>query len=244
MLVLRVEDLDRERCKPQFRAALLEDLRWLGLDWQEGPDVGGAFGSYVQSERMGFYREAWRRLAAGGMIYPCPCSRQDVERALGAPHAGEHEPVYPGTCRPAEPTPVLGEQTAGVNWRFRVTQDEPVGFVDGRVGRQEFVAGREFGDFVVWRRDDVPAYQLAVVIDDAAMQISEVVRGADLLESTAQQWLVYRALGLEPPAFYHCPLVTDAQGVRLAKRAGAHSLRSLREAGMKPADVRVELGGS
>ena len=239
MLVLRVEDLDRERCKPEFRAGLVEDLCWLGLDWQEGPDVGGRFGPYIQSERLEFYRGAWRRLAASGMIYPCTCSRRDVERALGAPHAGEHEPVYPGTCRPAEPTPILGEQTAGVNWRFRVTPGEPVGFVDGCAGRQAFVAGTEFGDFVVWRRDDMPAYQLAVVVDDAAMQISEVVRGADLLESTAQQLLVYRALGFEPPGFYHCPLVTDDRGVRLAKRAGTHSLRALHEAGMDPGALRT-----
>ena len=242
-LVLRVEDLDRERCKPEFRAALIEDLRWLGLDWQEGPDVGGPYRPYVQSERMGVYREAWRRLAGSGLIYPCTCSRRDVEQALGAPHAGEREPVYPGTCRPAEPTPVVGEQIAGVNWRFRVTDGEAVGFVDGCDGRQEFVAGRDFGDFVLWRRDDVPAYQLAVAVDDAQMRISEVVRGADLLDSTAQQWLVYRALGLEVPTFYHCPLVTDAQGVRLAKRAGAHSLRALREAGVNPTELRAELGG-
>ena len=243
-LVLRVEDLDRERCKPEFRAALVEDLRWLGLDWQEGPDVGGPGGPYVQSERLGFYREAWRRLAASGMIYPCTCSRRDVERALGAPHAGEHEPIYPGTCRPADPTPVVGGQIVGVNWRFRVTAGEAVSFVDGCAGRQEFVAGQEFGDFVIWRRDDVPAYQLAVVVDDAAMKISEVVRGADLLESTAQQLLVYRVLGLEVPGLYHCRLVTDVQGVRLAKRAGAHSLRALREAGVDPAELRAELGGS
>ena len=176
------------------------------------------------------------------MIYPCTCSRRDVERALGAPHAGEHESIYPGTCRPTEPTPVSGTQTAGVNWRFRVTAGETVSFVDGCAGRQEFVAGRDFGDFVLWRKDDVPAYQLAVVVDDARMQISEVVRGADLMESTGQQLLVYRALGLQPPAFFHCPLVTDLQGKRLAKRAGAHSLGSLREAGMNPAQLRAELG--
>ena len=243
-LVLRVEDLDRERCQPEFRTALVEDLRWLGLDWQEGPDVGGTFGPYVQRERLGFYREAWQRLAASGMIYPCTCSRRDVERALGAPHAGEHEPVYPGTCCPAEPMPVVEAPTTGVNWRLRVTSGETVSFVDGCAGRQEFVAGRNFGDFVVWRRDDVPAYQLAVVVDDARMEISEVVRGADLLESTAQQLLVYRALGFEPPAFFHCPLVTDARGVRLAKRSGAHSLRAMRDAGVNPGDLRAELGGS
>ncbi len=237
-LVLRVEDLDRERCKPAFVGALLEDLRWIGLDWQEGPDVGGAFGPYRQSERMDFYLDAWRRLAAGGLVYPCTCSRRDVERASQAPHPDEHEAIYPGTCRPAVPTVPPQAEPAGVNWRFRTTPGERVAFTDGRAGPQEFVAGRDFGDFLLWRRDGVPAYQLAVVVDDAAMRITEVVRGADLLGSTAQQILLYRALGLPIPAFYHCPLVTDASGARLAKRAGSHSLRALREAGADPATVR------
>ena len=242
-MILRVEDLDRARCKPEFAESLVEDLRWLGLEWQEGLDIGGPFGPYLQSERMAWYREAWRRLTTSGMVYPCRCSRRDVERAPGAPHAGEHEPVYPGTCRPAEPTAVRQTDPVGVNWRLRVTAGEPVRFVDGCAGPQEFVAGRDFGDFVVWRKDNVPAYQLAVVVDDVAMRISEVVRGADLLESTAQQLLVYRALGWAEPGFFHCPLVTDARGVRLAKRAGAHSLRALREAGVDPAALRAGLVG-
>ena len=243
-LVLRVEDLDRARCKPEYAAALLEDLRWLGLAWAEGADVGGPLGPYTQSERMPCYRETLDRLAAGGMIYPCTCSRRDVERALGAPHAGEQEPVYPGTCRPVVPAPVSVRENSGANWRFRVPIGEAVRFVDGCAGPREFVAGRDCGDFIVWRRDDVPAYQLAVVVDDASMRISEVVRGADLLESTAQQILLYRALGWEPPAFYHCPLQTDAGGGRLAKRTGAHSLRTLREAGVDPAALRAELARS
>ncbi len=237
-LVLRVEDLDRQRCKPEFSAALLEDLRWAGLEWQEGPDAGGPFGPYVQSERMPFYLEAWFRLAASGLIYPCTCSRRDVERALGAPHADDRESVYPGTCRPVAPTPVRQAEPAGVNWRFRVPDGEATRFVDGCAGPQAFVSGRDFGDFILWRRDNVPAYQLAVVVDDALMRISEVVRGADLLESTAQQLLLYRALGFEPPGFCHCPLVTDGRGTRLAKRAGAHSLRAMRAAGVDPASFQ------
>lgn len=233
-LILRVEDLDRERCKSVYAAGLIEDLRWIGLEWREGPDVGGSHGPYCQSERLPLYRKAWRQLAASGLIYPCTCSRRDVERALGAPHVGEHEPVYPGTCRPAVPTPVLDSEPAGANWRFRVPEGETVRFVDGQAGPQEFRAGHDFGDFIVWRRDDVPAYQLAVVVDDTLMRISEVVRGADLLASTAQQILLYRALGYTPPAFYHCPLVTDVAGKRLAKREGAHSLRALREAKVDP----------
>lgn len=172
------------------------------------------------------------------MIYPCTCSRRDVERAARAPHAGEHEPIYPGLCRPAVPTVPPHDSPAGVNWRFRTTTGEAVAFIDGRAGPQSFVAGRTFGDFILWRRDGTPAYQLAVVVDDAAMRITEVVRGADLLESTAQQILIYRALGLPAPAFYHCPLITDANGVRLAKRAGAHSLRALRETGAAPTFLR------
>lgn len=238
-LVLRVEDLDRQRCKPEFAAALLEDLRWAGLNWQEGPDIGGPHAPYVQSGRMPFYRGAWGKLASAGLIYPCTCSRRDVERALGAPHAGEHEPIYPGTCRPPEPLPVTLADPAGANWRFRVPHGQTVRFVDGSAGEQEFTAGQEFGDFILWRRDDVPAYQLAVVVDDAAMDITEVVRGADLLESTAQQILLYQALGFEPPAFYHCPLVTDESGRRLAKRAGSHSLRSMREAGQDARSITI-----
>ena len=236
-LVLRVEDLDRERCKPTFVQALEEDLRWIGLDWREGPDIGGPFGPYRQSERLDFYLAAWRRLAAAGVIYPCTCSRRDVERAARAPHADEHDPLYPGTCRPARPAVPSPSTPAGVNWRLRTAPGERVGFTDRCAGAQEYVAGRDFGDFVLWRRDGVPSYQLAVVVDDAAMGITEVVRGADLLEATAQQILLYRALGLTTPAFHHCALLTDAKGVRLAKRAGAHSLRALREAGVDPASI-------
>lgn len=234
-LVLRIEDLDRERCKPAYVDALLEDLRWLGLEWREGPDVGGPFAPYVQRERLALYRDAWARLAASGMIYPCTCSRHDVERALGAPHPGEHEPVYPGTCRPPQPASITQTEPTGFNWRFRVPAGEIVSFEDQAAGPQSFLAGRDFGDFILWRKDDVPAYQLAVVVDDALMRITEVVRGVDLLESTARQLLVYRALGFAPPAFHHCPLVTDADGNRLAKRAGRDSLRALREAGFDPA---------
>ena len=230
-LILRIEDLDRTRCQPEFERAVAEDLRWAGLSWTEGPDTGGAFGPYRQSERLAFYLAAWRRLAAAGMIYPCGCSRRDVERAAGAPHADEQEAIYPGSCRPAESVVPTAPRPDGTNWRFRTTPGEAIDFADGAAGRQRFVAGRDFGDFIVWRKDGVPAYQLAVVVDDAAMQITEVVRGADLLASTAQQLLLYRALDLAAPDFYHVPLLTDENGVRLAKRAGAHSLRAWRMAG-------------
>ena len=225
---------------------MYEDLRWLGICWSEGPDCGGASGPYSQSERREWYLTAWRRLVEDGFLYPCTCSRKDVALAAGAPNEGDDEPVYPGTCRPqrilalpgGRGRPPLHEHPAGVNWRFRVPDGEEIGFTDLHLGRQRFVAGRDFGDFVVWRRDDVPAYQLACVVDDAAMGITEVVRGADLLKSTARQILLLRAMGTAIPEYYHCDLVRDESGIRLAKRHDALSIRSLRELGWSPERVR------
>jgi glutamyl-tRNA synthetase len=179
-LVLRNEDLDARRFRLEFVDAMLEDLRWFGFQWQEGPDCGGPFGPYSQSERGPLYRAAWEKLRESGWIYPCRCTHGDVLRALQAPHAGEEEPVYPGTCRPKAGTSFKVEDAEGANWRFRVPDGEKIVFADGFCGSQQFQAGRDFGDFVVWRRDNVPSYQLAVVVDDAAMKITEVVRGADL----------------------------------------------------------------
>lgn len=245
VLVLRIEDLDTARCQPRFLETAMEDLRWFGFQWQEGPDIGGPFAPYLQSQRMDFYRAALAKLKADGHIYPCRCSRQDVLRALHAPHGAEEEPIYPGTCRPStDPSAmksISGDQTAPrINWRFRVPDGESVGFTDNLFGPQRFVAGCDFGDFVVWRHDDVPAYHLSVVVDDAQMGITEVVRGADLLSSTARQLLLYRALGWSPPEFAHCELVTDAAGRRLAKRDDALSLRTLRERGAAPPELRAE----
>jgi glutamyl-queuosine tRNA(Asp) synthetase len=236
VLVLRNEDLDRARCKPEFASAILEDLRWFGFDWQEGPDVGGPFAPYNQSERYAHYRVALEKLELGGFIYPCTCSRKDLQAAAHAPHAEDNsEPIYPGTCRALRRSDLASRKFC---WRFRVPDRETVSFVDGHLGAQQFTPGKDFGDFVVWRTDDVPAYQLACVVDDAAMRITEVVRGADLLASTARQLLLYRALGLPIPGFYHCPLITDESGVRLAKRHDALSLRQLREKGETPATLR------
>ena len=236
VLVFRNEDLDTQRCRPEFARAMFEDLRWYGIEWQEGPDVGGAFGPYAQSERREFYLEAWSKLLSGGWIYPCSCSRRELASAASAPHDDNDEPIYPGTCRNQR---LAASAPGGVNWRFRVPDGERIEFVDGRLGKQSFEAGRDFGDFVVWRRDDVPAYQLAVVVDDAAMQISEVVRGEDLLRSTARQMLLQRALGLATPDYYHCELVTDSKGVRLAKRHDALSLQELRAQGLSFGMVRA-----
>jgi glutamyl-tRNA synthetase len=235
VLIFRNEDLDASRCRPEFVAAMFSDLRWYGIEWQEGPDVGGAFGPYAQSERRSFYLDAWRKLYAGDWIYPCTCSRRELAGIASAPHDDNDEPVYPGKCRGAR---LAATSPAGVNWRFRVPDGERIEFIDRTMGAQCFVAGQDFGDFVIWRRDDVPAYQLAVVVDDAAMQITEVVRGADLLRSTARQILLQRALGLATPQYDHCSLLCDEHGVRLAKRHDALSLRTLREQGLSPEKVR------
>lgn len=238
-LILRNEDLDRDRCKPEFVQAMFEDLRWFGFDWTEGPDCGGPFAPYNQSERMPLYRETLKKLIERGAVYPCTCSRKDIQAAVTAPHAADDEAIYPGTCRGRSPSTINSQPSTKFSWRFRVPDGETISFTDGHFGQQQFVAGRDFGDFVVWRHDDVPAYQLACVTDDALMQITEVVRGADLLVSTARQLLLYRALNLPAPAFFHCPLMTDENGIRLAKRHDALSLRHLREQGRQPADIRV-----
>ena len=241
VLVYREDDLDGPRCRREFADAALEDLRWLGLRWQEGPDVGGAHGPYRQSERMDFYTEAFERLRAAGAVYPCKCSRRDIAGALSAPHAGEEEVVYPGTCRlaGAEKSAIRNPQSE-MNWRFRVNDGEAIIFTDECAGPQRAVAGVDFGDFVVWRKDGFPSYQLACVVDDALMGITEVVRGTDLITSTFRQLVLYRALGHAPPAFFHAPLVTDEHGERLAKRHDALSLRTLRESGRTPGELRAE----
>ena len=227
-LILRNDDLDSTRYKMEFVEAMLQDLRWFGFEWSEGPDVGGTFAPYNQSERMSFYRAALEKLRAGNLIYPCTCSRKDIQQAVTAPHAADDEVIYPGTCRENRESGIGNRK---FSWRFRVPDGETISFHDQNLGEQKFIAGKDFGDFVVWRGDGVPAYQLSCVVDDAAMQITEVVRGADLLVSTARQILIYRALGFPPPDFYHCELMRDEQGERLAKRHDALSLRELRGQG-------------
>lgn len=215
-LIYRNDDLDGPRCRPEFVEAAIEDLRWFGLTWDEGP--------YSQSERMPLYRAAFEQLRAGGYLYPCRCSRKEIASALSAPHSGDEEPPYPGTCRTAS----ADVPRAGVNWRFRVPHGREIRFTDGHFGPQKATAGHEFGDILVWRKDDFPSYQLACVVDDALMHITEVVRGEDLLGSTFRQLILFEALAYKPPAYYHCPLVKDEHGVRLAKRHDSLSLRSLK----------------
>jgi glutamyl-tRNA synthetase len=236
-LVFRNEDLDPQRSRPQYVEAMFEDLRWFGIEWQEGPDVGGPFGPYSQSERRDFYLRAWRELVEGGFVYPCDCSRKDLAQSAQAPHDGDDEPIYPGICRD-KVLDEIPDSPKGRNWRFRVPDGERIAFNDLRKGAVEFEAGRDFGDFVVWRRDDVPAYQLAVVVDDEAMRITEVVRGEDLLRSTARQILLQRALGYRQLEYCHCELIEDETGQRLAKRHDALSLRELRARGVDPETLR------
>jgi glutamyl/glutaminyl-tRNA synthetase len=247
-LILRNDDLDSARFKMEFVTQMIEDLRWFGLAWSEGPDCGGKFVPYNQSERMNFYRAALEQLRAGDFIYPCTCSRKDIQAAVSAPHENTgDELVYPGTCRAntewrmanGELNPEFEMRHSKFSWRFRVPDGETISFHDRNFGGQKFVAGRDFGDFAVWRPDGVPAYQLACVADDAAMQITEVVRGADLLVSTARQILLYRALELTPPKFFHCELVRDPRGERLAKRHDALALRTLRSQGISPKKLRA-----
>ena len=240
-LILRNEDLDPQRSRPEFVQAMIEDLHWLGLRWSEGPDCGGPHGPYAQSERGAHYLAAWRRLRDTGFIYPCTCSRKDLAQAATAPNDSDDEPIYPGRCRLRNDAAQFPEP-AGVNWRFRVPDDDGITFTDLNLGPQRYIAGHDFGDFLIWRRDDVPAYQLAVVVDDAAMRITEVVRGADLLKSTARQLLLVRALGYTAPDYFHCELVRDSSGVRLAKRHDALSIRHLRENGMTPEQVMKMAG--
>lgn len=236
VLVLRNEDLDPQRCRAHFVDAMFTDLRWLGIRWTEGPDCGGPHAPYSQSERRSHYLAAWRKLRDEGWIYPCTCSRKDLAVAATAPNDVDDEPIYPGRCR--ERTDAKDFATpAGVNWRFRVPDGEAISFVDLRLGPQTFLAGRDFGDFVVWRRDDVPAYQLAVTVDDAEMEITEVVRGADLIKSTARQLLLFQALRCYPPAYYHCALVPDESGQRMAKRNDSASIRHLRQSRWAPEQV-------
>jgi len=216
---------------------MFEDLRWLGLQCGEGLGCGGPHAPYSQSERREIYLAAWKALRDGGFIYPCACSRKELAQSASAPNDLDDEPIYPGKCRARTDAPDFAAP-GGLNWRFRVPDGEEINFQDLHLGAQGFVAGEDFGDFVVWRRDDVPAYQLAVVADDHTMRITEVVRGADLLKSTARQLLLYRAFGLRSPEFYHCDLVRDEAGTRLAKRHDGLSIRKLRESGLSAEEVR------
>lgn len=231
--VLRMEDLDGPRVRTGAADAILADLRWLGLDWDEGPDVGGPHAPYVQSLCTSLYEAALARLRDAGLAYPCTCTRKELAESASAPH-GE-EPVYPGTCGRG---PTHPERPASM--RFRFPRGEA--FDDALMGHRD--DGTSSGDFVVRRSDGLFAYQLAVVVDDLRMGITEVVRGADLLSSTPRQIALFRALGAAPPAFLHVPLVLGPDGERLAKRHGAISIAELRAGGATASSIVGRLAAS
>jgi len=228
--VLRVEDLDPRRSRPELVPRILADLAWLGLDWDEGPDRGGSHGPYEQSSRAGAHRAALDRLIEAGGVYPCFCSRRDVAAAASAPHGPGDEPRYPGTCRELDLDAARRRVAAGARhaFRFRQPHGECARFTDLVRGA---LTGEPGGDFVVFRSDGVPAYQLAVVVDDAAMDITEVVRGGDLVDSTPRQLQLFRALGLRAPEYGHVPLLLGPDGARLSKRHCGTTLDELRRAG-------------
>ena len=227
-LWLRDEDLDAQRSRTEFSVAMKEDLHWLGIAWDA---------ELRQSDRIAFYRESMQKLLRTGLVYPCTCSRRDLAQATQAPHDDDDEPIYNSRCRPAEAN--FAELAPNTNYRFRVPDNEAIAFTDLNAGPQSFTAGKDFGDFLIWRKDGLPSYQLACVVDDANMQITEVVRGRDLLKSTARQILLQHALTLPTPQYFHCDLMRDEQGTRLAKRHDALSLRALREQGITPEEIRA-----
>jgi len=235
VFALRMEDIDRPRCKPQWAELALTDLRWFGLDWDEGPDVGGPYGPYTQSERLALYADAFRRLSESGRLYPCYCSRAELAALASAPHGLMSEgPAYPGTCRSlSDAERKARAETKAPSYRFAVPDRASVEFADGIRGPITFPPGYG-GDFVVKRADGIFGYQLAVVVDDAAMDVTHVLRGDDLLDSTPRQLWLYEALGLKPPRFAHVPLLCDASGERLSKRHRSLSAAELRGAGVRP----------
>jgi len=222
VVVFRMEDIDLDRCTREYAEAAVEDLRAEGLTWQEGVGAGGGeFAPYEQSLRFGYYWSLVERLSEAGLLYVSDASRADVKKLGAAPKRVfgfcEPEPIFPQSLRakPAKASDVRDAKAQ--NWRFAVPRGRAVEFFDNNFGAVKFVAGEDFGDFLVWRKRGAPSYELAVVADDAAMKITEVVRGADLLLSTARQILLYEALGFDIPEFFHCPLVRGENGEKISK---------------------------
>jgi glutamyl-tRNA synthetase len=243
---MRVEDLDQPRVRPGATERMLADLRWLGLNWDEGPDCGGPHAPYTQSERLHIYQEYLQKLQKAELVYPCYCSRAEIAHAASAPQQGaEDGPRYPGTCRHLTTTQ-RRERAASrrPSYRLRVDDKRIITFIDLVVGPQQQHVQQAVGDFIVCRSDGIFSYQFAVVIDDALMQINQVVRGADLLSSTARQIFLYETLGFPAPTFAHVPLIVDEQGKRLSKRIRSEGLEPLREAGKTPGEIIGQLAAS
>ena len=236
--ILRIEDLDSQRCKPEFIKANLEELRWLGIDWDEGPDIGGNYGPYIQSQRHHLYQAALEHLQNNHYLFECYLSRKDLQDIASAPHeSAPHEKVsaYGKKERKLNAQMKAQKQQEGKTSSLRFgVPDRVIALEDAVYGKRLFSALHEVGDFVVKRADGEWAYQLAVVVDDIAMKISEVVRGEDLLQSSAAQLLLYEALGATPPNFAHVPLLADETGLRMSKRKGSLTLSALKGKGAKP----------
>lgn len=235
-MVLRMEDLDLSRSRQVFADQMIEDLKWLGLTYEEGPDCGGSFGPYIQDQRRHYYEKALEQVWEQGLLYPCFCSRKDLA-AVRAPHRGENTGVYPGSCRNlSEEEQRQRAETKKPAMRFRMPDHKDC-FQDFNYGLQCLDLKREVGDFILRRADGIHAYQLAVVVDDALMRITEVVRGADLLSSTHQQRVLYEALGYTPPNFGHVPLLVGRDGERLSKRFQSLDLGQLKSKGWTPEEL-------
>ncbi len=237
-VILRIEDLDRSRARADAAQAAIEDIRWLGLDWVEGPDIGGPSGPYLQSERTEFYTQFLEWLKRSESVYPCTCTRADVARAASAPHADDEGPAYPGTCSYRLAGDALALEGQPFAWRFRVPP-KVVEWDDVFLGRIALDPARLGGDFIVARNGAGCSYQLAVVVDDFFMGVNQVIRGSDLVPSTPRQILLYRQAGWPEPGFGHVSLAVEADGRRLAKRDGSLKLATLREEGVDP---RVLIG--
>ena len=222
-----MEDLDLERSSPVFMQALMSDIRWLGLDWDEGPTPEKEDPSYHQSNRYPLYTAKLEQLKSMNLAYPCFCSRSQLH-AASAPHTSDGNVIYPGTCRGLTAEEIAEKRKKKAPAYRLMVPDENITFTDGCMGEHTENLLRDCGDFYLRRADGVFAYQLAVVVDDARMGVTEVVRGADLLSSTARQLYLYRLLDLPAPKFAHCPLLLASDGRRLSKRDGDQSLENLR----------------
>jgi glutamyl-tRNA synthetase len=239
--IMRMEDLDRSRVRPGCAKQIVDDLRWMGLDWDEGPDIGGETGPYEQSARDDIYAVALSRLREAHSVFPCFCSRKDIRQAASAPH-GPDEPIYPGTCR--ERDSAFEEQvrrSPALRYRVRAGRIEVEDVVTGAIVQD---LSRDVGDFVVRRSDGVFAYQFAVVVDDALMGVTDVVRGVDLCESTPRQLALLRELDLPAPRYWHVPLMADDDGNRMSKRDGSESVMMFRARGGQPAELVGQLAAS